>query len=174
MALINYLPNFLQEIKEYKEITDVEEQELEGIKEINNSLPSEISIETATEVGLERYEKILGLKKNTNLSLEDRRFLVKNKFLNRAPFTVNWLSNKLKTLCGKDNYSINVDYEVLSLEVQIGYMFEEATEELRKDLKNIIPANLNLQVNFWYVEDIKQKQVIAISQGEILTIKQIN
>lgn len=172
--MINYLPKFLQDIIEYKAIMNSEDIEIEKIKEeINNSV-NETSIEDATEIGIARYEKILRIKTNTSLSLEDRKFLIKNKLLNRAPFTINWLKNKLENLCGKDNYIIDINYEDLSLDIQIGYMFAEATEELRKDLRNIIPANVTINVNFWYIENINVKTGIAIQQTEFLTLKQVN
>lgn len=174
MSLINYLPIFLQNILEYKEIMNVEDLEISDIKaEIENSI-NEVSIQNATEKGIARYEKILNMKTSSELSLENRRVLVKSKFLNRAPFTVKWLDNKLKSLCGEGNYEINIDYKNFILNIQIGYLFEEATEEIRKDLKNIVPANLKLNINFWYVENIQQKQIIATHQAECLTIKQIN
>ena len=174
MSLINYLPTFLQNILEYKEIMNVEDIEISDIKaEIENSI-NEVSIQNATEKGIARYEKILNMKTISELSLENRRVLVKSKFLNRAPFTVKWLDNNLKSLCGEGNYEINIDYKNFILNIQIGYLFEEATEEIRKDLKNIVPANLKLNMNFWYVENIQQKQIIATHQAECLTIEQIN
>ena len=62
MSLINYLPTFLQNILEYKEIMNVEDIEISDIKaEIENSI-NEVSIQNATEKGIARYEKILNLK----------------------------------------------------------------------------------------------------------------
>lgn len=172
--LINYLPEFLQDIIEYKVIMATEDIEIEKIKEEINKSVNESSIENATEMGVTRYEKILGIRTNSSLSLEDRKFLIKNKFLNRAPFTVMWLKNKLENLCGKDNYIIDINYDELYLDIQIGYMFAEATEELRKDLRNIIPANITINVNFWYIENINVKTGIAIQQTEFLKLKQVN
>ena len=174
MSLIDYLPEFLQEIKEYKEIMSAEDIETNDLKERISNLTEEVSIINATEYGIRRYERILGIKENASLNLEERRLIIKNLFLNRAPFTVKWLKNKLEAICGKENYDILIDYHNFSINVQIGYLFEEATEELRKDLINIIPANLNLLVNFWYVEELRIKQAICTQQAEFLQIKQVN
>lgn len=174
MSLIDYLPEFLQEIKEYKAIMNTENIEINKLKtQIENS-KDEVSISNASEYGIKRYEKILGIKENTNLNLDERRLIVKNLFLNRAPYTIAWLRNKLESICGKDNYDVSIDYENFSINVQIGYLFEEATEELRKDLINIIPANLNLLVNFWYIENLTIKQIIGTQQAEFLQIRQVN
>lgn len=174
MKLINYLPKFLQEVVEYKEIMNTETTEIEKIKAEVNNFVDEVSIQEATEIGIKKYEKILNISNDNNLSLEERKLLVKNKFFNRPPFSLQWLNNKLMALCGKDNYEINIDYKNFILNVQIGYLFKEATEELTKDLKNIVPANLKLNVNFWYIENIKQNQIIATHQTETLIIRQIN
>lgn len=172
--LIDYLPEFLKDFREYKEIMNTEEIELEKLKSKNNSITDEIIISNATNDGISRFEKILGIKSNTNLTLENRKFLVKNKFFNRAPFTVEWLKNKLENLCGQDNYIIDIDISNKILNVQIGYMFDEATEELRKDLRNIIPANIILDVNFWYIEIANIHVYMAMQQTDFLTLKQVN
>lgn len=174
MSLIDYLPEFFQEIKEYKEIMSTEDIEIDSLKEQVNNSKEETSIQNATEYGIKRYEKILGIKENANLNLDERRLIIKNLFLNRAPFTIKWLCNKLEAICGKENYDIIIDYHNFSINIQIGYLFEEATEELRKDLINVIPANLDLLVNFWYVEELRIKQAIFTQQAEFLQIKQVN
>lgn len=172
--LIDYLPEFLKNFREYKEIMNTEEIELDKLKSKNNSITDEVIISNATSEGISRFEKILGIKNNKNLALENRKFLVKNKFFNRAPFTVEWLKNKLENLCGQDNYIIDLDISNKILNVQIGYMFDEATEELRKDLRNIIPANIILDVNFWYIEIANIKTCMAMQQTDFLTLEQVN
>lgn len=174
MSLLNYLPEFLQENREFKEIMKTEDEELLTLNNEVENIKKETIISEASEIGISRYEEILGIKKNTELNLEERRLIVKNLFLNRAPFTIKWLSNKLESICGKDNYDIIIDYNNFSINIQIGYLFQEATEELRKDLINIIPANLNLLVNFWYLETLTIKQSILVKDIEYVKIKQVN
>lgn len=174
MSLINYLPPFLREIREYKEIMNVGDIEIDKIKNQVENLKEEMNIANASEYVIKRYEKILGIKNNADLNLDERKLIIRNLFLNRAPYTVLWLKNKLESICGKDNYDISIDYNNYFINIQIGYLFKEATEELRKDLINIIPANLNLLVDFWYVEKLTVKQVIKIQEAEFLQIKQVN
>lgn len=117
--LINYLPEFLQNIKEYKEIMKSEDNEVTQLKNMIDNSKKEVTIEEATEKGISRFEKILNITNTGNLNLEERRFIIKNKFLNRAPFTHRWLDNKLKNLCGIGNYNIIIDYKNLTLNVEI-------------------------------------------------------
>lgn len=174
MSLLNYLPRVLKENREFKEIMQTEDDELSVMNNEVENIKKETIINEASEVGISRYEKILGIKDNIGLNIEERRLIVKNLFMNRAPFTVRWLSNKLESICGKDNYDIVIDYEKFSINIQIGYLFQEATEELRKDLINIIPANLNLLINFWYIETLTIKQSILVKDIEYVQIRQIN
>ena len=174
MSLLNYLPRVLKGNREFKEIMQTEDDELSVLNNEVENIKKETIINEASEVGISRYEKILGIKDNIGLNIEERRLIVKNLFMNRAPFTVRWLSNKLESICGKDNYDIVIDYEKFSINIQIGYLFQEATEELRKDLINIIPANLNLLINFWYIETLTIKQSILVKDIEYVQIRQIN
>ena len=53
--LINHLPPFLREIKEYKQICNTEEVELENIETKIEEIITEASAETAKGYGLEKY-----------------------------------------------------------------------------------------------------------------------
>ena len=58
MKLIEYLPNFMQDIKEFKELFSAEDIEIEQLKVAIEKIFSEIIVKTAEGYGLDRYEKI--------------------------------------------------------------------------------------------------------------------
>ena len=62
--LIEHLPRFLRDIKEYKETCSVEEIELKNLESKIEEIIIEASAETANSYGLERYEKVLNIIKN--------------------------------------------------------------------------------------------------------------
>ncbi len=96
-------------------------------------------------IGIERYEKIFNIKNKEN-TLNERKFVIESIFSNRVPFTMKWLKNKLDQLVGKDNYIIDMDYANYNLTVKISYLFPNAVNLLKNDLRKNIPANLELEV----------------------------
>ena len=149
--LINHLPPFLREIKEYKQICNTEEVELENIETKIEEIITEASAETAKGYGLEKYEKILNIVKTTE-NVDERRFKIKSKLINQLPFNMKWLDNKLKSLVGPGNYKITLDSENYRITVQISHVFPDIVNVMNNDLRKQVPANLIIVVNLFRTE----------------------
>ncbi len=149
--LINHLPPFLREIKDYKEICDTEEIELKNLETKIEEIIREVSVETASSYGLDRYEKILNVIKTTE-NVEERRFKIRSKLTNQLPFNMKWLDNKLKSLVGKGNYKITLDAEKYTITVQISHVFPDIATVVKNDLSQQLPANLIIIVNLFRTE----------------------
>ena len=65
------------------------------------------------------------------------------------PFTLKWLDNKLKQLVGENNYKINIEYDNYKIIISIVYLFGDIAETLKQDLKELLPANLIIQINLF-------------------------
>lgn len=148
MNIIEHLPNFLQGVREYEEICKVEDIELENLQTKMNELLDEVIVNTANSYGLERYEKIYNIKNISN-DIDVRRFNILSKINNRAPFTMKWLDNKLKQLVGENNYRVNIEYDNYKVIISIVYLFGDVGDTLQKDLRELLPANLIIQINLF-------------------------
>ena len=60
MSIIDYFPLFLQDIREFKIISNIENDELEKIKAKVDEILKEVIVSNAVDYGLKRYEKIYG------------------------------------------------------------------------------------------------------------------
>ena len=66
MNLIKYMPPFLKEVREFKEIFGAEDIQIEKLNNQINSMLREVIVKTAEDYGLRRYEKIYDtIYKNT-------------------------------------------------------------------------------------------------------------
>lgn len=148
MKLIEYLPEFLQEIREFKELFNAADVELEKLLEAVNSIEKEAIVDTAESYGLDRYEKIYNIKKTSD-DVDVRRFNILSKINNRVPFTLKWLDNKLKQLAGEGNYVINVDYNNYKVMISIVYLFGDIADTLKKELRSLLPANMIIQISLF-------------------------
>lgn len=148
MQLIKYLPEFLQEIREFKELFAAEDIELEKLQKAVDSIEKEVIVNTAESYGLDRYEKIYNIKKTSD-DVDVRRFNILSKINNRVPFTLKWLDNKFKQLAGEGNYIINVDYANYKITISIAYLFGDIADTLKKELRSLLPANMIIQINLF-------------------------
>ena len=103
MKLINYLPQLLKEIYEFKVICDSGDKELDLLKENIDNIFKEMFVYTAENEGLTRLEKILNITSSANDDIDFRRFQILTK-LNGGNRN---LMKKIEVLVGED---FTVDY----------------------------------------------------------------
>lgn len=148
MKIIEYMPNFLQDVREFKIISNSEDEELEKLKIQIDNILKEVIVNTSKDYGLRRYEKIYNINVVSD-DIEVRRRNVLSKMNNKIPFSLKWLDNKLKQLVGEGNYKINIDYNNYKLIISVFYLFENIKDTLQKELIYLLPANLIIQMNLF-------------------------
>lgn len=147
--LIDYLPPFIRNVKECESImNDGEQPEIDfAWKEIENVLKDQF-ISDATENGVKRWEKILGIVPKGTVTLGERRFSILSKINETLPFTITTLKEQLKSLCGENNYSVVVDG--YSLIVRVALEAKNNLADVDALLKRIVPANMVIDLSIKY------------------------
>lgn len=143
MKLKEYMPPFLSEVREFNEIFEVEDIELDVLKGQINSILKEVIVKTAEDYGLAKYEAIYGIT-NVAETLEARRMTILLKMSNRTAYTYKWLINTLNEAIGEENYKITTDFKNYKINIEIALNYTEAAEILKKDLVKQMPANIEL------------------------------
>lgn len=172
MKLIKYMPLFLQNVREFQEIFNVEDKELEYLNEQVENILKEIIVNTAEGYGLNRYEKIYNIQNDTT-DIEKRRFNILSKMNNRLPYTINWLKNKLNNIIGKDNYEIILDNNNYKIQIDVLALFEDIAVMLNKDLREQLPANLVVTVNLFQTVQCQQYFAGIVHIGDEMEIRQV-
>lgn len=143
MNLIKYMPPFLKEVREFKEIFGAEDIQIEKLNNQINSMLREVIVKTAEDYGLRRYEKIYGITRPTE-TLEARRMAILLKMNNRVAYTYKWLIQTLNEAIGAENYKITTDFNNYKMNIEIALNYTEAAELLKNDLVKQMPANIEL------------------------------
>lgn len=85
--LIDWLPRYLQEYREIKEIMSTENPEIEYLyKEIDITMDNQF-IHTCNEKGIERFEKLLKIIPNSDDNLPGRISRVLSRWNDSIPYT---------------------------------------------------------------------------------------
>ena len=143
MNLIKYMPPFLKEVREFKEIFGAEDIQIEKLNNQINSMLREVIVKTAEDYGLRRYEKIYGITRPAE-TLEARRMAILLKMNNRIAYTYKWLIQTLNEAIGAENYKITTDFNNYKMNIEIALNYTEAAELLKNDLVKQMPANIEL------------------------------
>ena len=144
--LLGYWMPVLRQLKEFKEIAKAETPELKYILEQIERTLNNMFIETADEYGIKRFEDMMGIYPEAGASLETRRFNVLVKWNDKVPYTEKELYNRLISICGDDNFSVNPDYKNYFVEIITHLGIEGAFDTISSILQDMIPCNLVLDL----------------------------
>lgn len=142
-----YLPKVLQPVIELQQINADLDIELDNIDKLIKDITKETIVKTATEYGITRWEKSLGIIPSDNDSLEVRRFRVSNIIMSKLPYTLRWLQAKLTEIVGSESgWTLNIDYSHYIITIILSGLDTELMLEVEKQLRNAIPANMELEI----------------------------
>lgn len=144
--LLGYWMPILRQLKEFKEIAKTETPELRYILEAIERTQNNMFIKTADEYGIKRFEDMMGIYPEAGASLEARRFNVLVKWNDKVSYTEKELYNRLISICGDNNFSVNPDYKNYFLEVITHLGIEGAFDTISSILQDMIPCNLVLDL----------------------------
>ena len=149
--LIEYLPEFLRDVREYKAIlTDAVQPEMvELFQAIENALNDQF-IADATEYGVSRWEQMLKIVPKATHSLEDRKFTILTRVNDQLPYTMTSLKKRLENLCGKNEYSVELDAQNFTLKVRVALTARNNYKDVEDMLEKIVPANMIIDCSLMY------------------------
>lgn len=142
--LLSYLPLFMQEYREIKDIMESENPEFNLLWQKLKEVFGNQFIEYCNENGISKFEDMLGLHHYENDTLEMRIFRVLVAWNDNIPYTWRVLVNKMDQLCGVGNYELELDNNRYILHVTTRFDDEKKYDELNNMLNIIKPANLGV------------------------------
>ena len=149
--LIRRLPPLFREYEENKQIMTVaEDPEFNHAWQIADNILDDAFVMDATENGVKRYEKELGIVPKATSTLHERKFIILSKYQESLPFTMRKLNMQLEVLCGAGNYYINLVNDDYLLKIRIALVSQNNLPDVRKMLESILPANMVLDLDLSY------------------------
>jgi hypothetical protein len=140
--LLEYLPTVIKNVREYGVMMAAEQPEIFGLfGDIQTALDNQFILYMDL-YGVERWENIIGIVPRGDATLEERRFAVLARVLERTPFTYRTLEKALAGLCGEGNFDIILDTNHYWLRVWVNLPSESLKREATAFLKRYCPANL--------------------------------
>lgn len=157
----NYVPPFLLEYEELKQIYETENREFKRLDDASDKLLDNQFIKTADEYGVARYERMYKIKNTEGYTLEERRLKVLMKQMDDIPYTRNTLKERLDRICGAGNYNFEIKYNEHLFLITTHLTYQAQLEVLENMIKTILPAAMVsiitnsfddiLQTEFFYV-----------------------
>ncbi len=148
--LLNYLPYFMQDVKEIKKIMSISQPEINILNKNTEILLKDFFVVGASETATKHYEAMLGIIPKLTDTLEKRQYDILVLYNQTLPFTLETLQQKLDAICGKDGYTINLLYEKFIINVKLALNKAQLLITVTNLLEWIVPVNLIINVTIDY------------------------
>ena len=168
------LPEHLQEMPEFRLLDEVSDKLIAAFDDEIQDRHDDLLITTATEKGIARREKILGIIPDPESSLESRRTTVLFWWYNKMPYTRRVLEGKVAALCGAGNYTF--DYDPVEQILHVGILASlgwEVVEVVKKLLDTLVMLNVVLDVKAIETEAIVNPIYLGAVEQSYLKIETI-
>lgn len=142
--LISYLPQFVQEYREIKQIMIGETPEIQLVEDETEIVKNNQFILSCDLVGIKRFESLLKITPNPDDTLEARISRVLTRWNDSIPYTYRALIDKLNIMCGEGNYTLIPNFNLYELELMVSLPLSGQVEELDYLLSYMIPANIKV------------------------------
>lgn len=140
--LLEYLPPFLREYREFNEIANAEEPEFDGLSEKALRVLKNQFIETADEDGIAEFEKMLGILPSKSDSLASRRARVFSRWFTELPYTLKAFLHKLSGLSEYGNIAVSVDFDRYLIAIDTDFEYYGQTDEIERLVDLMFPCNI--------------------------------
>lgn len=170
-ALIDLLPEFMKQFKEFKEMMKAEDEMLSVIDEQMQMVLDNAFISECNETGLKKYEDILHITPDAEDTIEERRTRVLLHWNDSLPYTIKVLIAKLNNFCGEENYKIEYLPVIYKLTVILNIVGLNMAEDVQELLEKIIPLNMEISTVCDAVREIKAEQYLY---GNVTVTKHYN
>ncbi len=141
--LWQYLPEYLKQYKELIFLFAAEEPHFQILVKDTIKLLNNMFIDTATDEGLKRFEKILQLYPNPGDTIEVRRSNVKANWFSNKVYTLKTLLTRLQLLQQNENVQLYWDEDDIHLLHVITRLEQMGqVDRLHEILEAMLPANV--------------------------------
>lgn len=134
--LIDYLPEVIREFREFKGITAGQQPEFEQTWDSTDAVMNNQFIITAGNLGISRWERILGIVPKGTDTIEDRRATVLSRLNQNFPLTFLGMMKWLETMC--KGAALHMDGYTLQITLPISANYMQILDAVLQR----IPANL--------------------------------
>ena len=146
-TLLEYLPPFLREYYEFKQLCKSGDVEVSSIDEAVDWNLDSAFISDCDETVLSKYEKFLGIVSSSSQSLETRKNRVLLQWNTVASMTLPQFVSKLQGYCGKDDIYVDSSREQF-YQLVIWLNIHKVDIPLIKDfIDTWLPMNVNYTLN---------------------------
>ena len=148
-------PEIFTKIPDIQQIYKATDEQANQLERAVEEMEQNIFFEEMTEGMTERWETMLQIQPPDTDSLNDRRFRIKARAMERLPYSIRVMKRKLKTLC-QEGYSMTLDGN--NIEIKLALKSKRMIYDVQELMDEVLPLNMTFKVNIMYNRYIDVKK----------------
>ena len=160
--ILIHLPEFYEQIDDFKQLASTESVELILVKEASSKLLNNQFVMTADLPTIARVERLLNIQADpVTETIEFRRRRIVNRFQTKPPFTVRYLQQLLDALVGDGLTVVSIDNQNFVLTVTVEIENASVFREVIYTINKVKPANMVYRQNTAVSNGLRLKESIS-------------
>ena len=140
----------LKDVQEMRAIMEAETPEVQAIWGACEDCMNDQFISEATENGVARREKMLGITPFATDTLDDRKLRLLSRYNENIPYTRKSLAALLESLCGAGGYALTITTATFTVNVKVALGVKKQETIISETLERILPYNMVFTVELLY------------------------
>lgn len=139
-------PDIITMIPDIQMIYDINDPQCEELEEALEIMDQNIFLDQMDETTIARWEKMLGITPLDDDTVEDRRFRVKAKVMEKLPYSFRVIVHRLDTLC-PDGYIMTISTDRTSIQIKLVLKSKKMIEDVGDLMEELLPLNMIYDVS---------------------------
>lgn len=145
IEISNYWAAVVRDTAEFQQIAIAENPEFNTLLECIYRVLKDGFIHEATDYGVSRWERILGLSYVEGTTLEERKVQVLTYLSLRRPYTMRVLKQILTSVLGENTFDLSVNNDTCTLHLSL--VDSTHYDKIKTLLDKVLPQNLAVEIN---------------------------
>ena len=139
-------PEIIIKIPEIEQIYKVNDKQIKRLNNAVSQLNEDLFFEDMGEDRINRWERILNIIPQDNDTIQDRRFRIQSRIIERLPYSYRLMVKKINMLC----FENTIERQDKHIIVKVALTSAKKTDEINEMLDIILPLNLTFHVQVLY------------------------
>ena len=142
-------PTIITDVPDIAQIYEINEDQGDELDAAISEMDDNIFLDDMHESQIARWEKILKISPASDDTIEDRRFRVKSKALERLPFSYRVIMSKLQSLC-PEGVEVAIDDDRLHMDISLALRSVKMLADVDDLMDSVLPLNMTYAIIILY------------------------
>lgn len=134
-------PEIITNIPDIAQIYAINDGQCDDLELAIETMDQNIFLDTMNEDMIARWESMLGIVPLDDDTVEDRRFRVKSKVMERLPYSIRVIWHKLDTLC-PDGYVMILNDDLTEAQIKLALKSKKMIDDVGDLMEDTLPLNI--------------------------------